>query len=120
MCGHDFCRHKAHHLCQIDWEVMKCYEEAWSVVGWLSVGRRSVGCRSVVHRTSSDAGVGPSSVGCRLVGCRLVGCRSVVHRTSSDAGGVDDFAFEEGVYKDGGGMDHFFIQQSTKICLHVW
>ena len=90
MCGHDFCRHKAHHLCQIDWEVMKCYEEAWSVVGWLSVGRR------------------------------LVGCRSVVHRTSSDAGGVDDFAFEEGVYKDGGGMDHFFIQQSTKICLHVW
>ena len=80
MCGHDFCRHKAHHLCQIDWEVMKCYEEAWSVVGWLSVGRRSVGCRSVVHRTSSDAGVGPSSVGCRSVVGWLVVGRSYIVR----------------------------------------
>ena len=87
----------------------------WSVVGWLSVGWLSV------SRTSYVIGCGGwSVVGWLSVGRWLVGCRSVVHRTSSDAGGVDDFAFEEGVYKDGGGMDHFFIQQSTKICLHVW
>ena len=42
-----------------------------SLVGWLSVGRTS---------TSSDVGVGPSSVGCRSVVGRLVVGRSYIVR----------------------------------------